>query len=241
MQHIKTIAILAVLTGIAPPASGQDSIVSPGGLANMDGNDVSVISMGPYKAQWLYLASEFDSIPAGGALIVGHSLRADESMDTAVEDVLTQLRFTFATTFEDNLSATFDENLATNATVVFDGARTSSYPTNGPEGGPNPFGDETEFDVPFFYNPNTMGNLVVEQIIGDSVELTRKDMHNVPGKQVLLFSFDPTATHAEFVDFQKRMVTQFSICPGPRTLHRRPIVPWLRVAARLAAESMTRF
>ena len=157
------ISATAIALMTSQQSDGQELlIVSPAGLEDVEGDAAVGTQESPFRAQWLYLASDFDRIPHGGAFIIGHAERADGRRTTEVTNTNADMTIMLSTTSSDNLSENFSENIGSDATVVFEGSISITYPVSG-SGGPHPFGPNVQYQTPFFYDPS-MGNLLVEQI-----------------------------------------------------------------------------
>lgn len=72
-----------------------------------------------------------------------------------------RIRLSTTTKEPDNLELSFDENLGSDAAVVFDGIVTISSPSAGEPGGPKPFEVSLPLTTPFYYDPAN-GNFLFE-------------------------------------------------------------------------------
>ena len=187
-------------------------IVSPANLEETEGEYSIETRTDTYRVQWLYLASDFDSIPEGGAFIAGHAFRADGSQTTEVTNSFGHSVFTLSTTTLSSLSSDFADNLGDDAAIVYEGSLASTYPVSGPPEGPNPFGTGVEYQNWFFYDPS-LGNLVLEEVttVGNDLADTYKDWGQ-SGNSTLAAS-NPEAVSGE--DNRAVIVSQFTIVPEP--------------------------
>jgi hypothetical protein len=141
------------------------SIVVPNDATNTEGNDVAFV---PFviadqfteRYQQIYHASQFSSIPTGGAFITRLFFRPDCVLNNGGA-FMSNLQVNLSTTSKapDQLSTGFADNVGRNDTIVFG---PGSF-TVGAGGGdcPAAFEDNLELNRPFFYNP-TEGNLLME-------------------------------------------------------------------------------
>jgi len=213
VQSFRSIAFWAaigmlLLSSLSASVGRAIDIVAPHGLGDVDGSTSSPTPTDAFRIQWLYLASEFPDVPEGGAFVVGHSIRADHVQTTEVTNTFADSLFTLSTTTVNSLSSDFDANLAEDATVVFDGRTSISYPVSGPPGSPNPFGTNVAYTTPFFYDPS-LGNLLLQQVTttGNDVPGSEKDWHETSSSR-MAYSFDPNSPMGTPVN--SVIVTRFS-------------------------------
>ena len=155
--HILASIILTFSTATA--SSEILKIVAPSGVEDRDGSTFIPGATSPFKAQELYLSSDFESLPEGGAWLVATAERADTGQRRSVNVAYDDVQITFGTTTENNLAHSFAENLGASAVTVVDGSVELTYEII-PES-PNPFSATWQFDTPYFYDP-AAGNLVVD-------------------------------------------------------------------------------
>ena len=214
------IASFLMVAAFGASAFGQLAVVSPGGLENVEGNELSDTSLESFRIQFLYQASDFSSIPEGGAFISGQALRADGSETDEGTNTFDHLKITLSTTTATDLSTRFADNLGADATVVFEGSTSISYPVDGPIGGPNPFGADVEFDTLFFYDPSTMGNLLLDALSssGNDTPGLSKDWHRpAAGELVTVFTVGDHSGEVAEGTSRAIIVRQFTIIPEPST------------------------
>ena len=213
------VVLLTFLIGLCSVSSALEmNVVSPGGLENSEGTSNQRTLTFPFRAQTLYPASDFDSLPDGGAWITHTAIRADKIQPVEVTNTFADTLFTLSTTSLTSLTLNFDDNLGGDKMTVFDGSTSLTYPVSGPTDGPNPFGDRVKFQTPFFYDPS-LGNLLVEQVStsGNDIVGSHKDWQGTTGNIGYVNGFDPQGTIAGFSEVRV-VVTQFTFVPEPSTM-----------------------
>ncbi len=207
-----TVSLIHMEAGVS---IGQElTVVVPSHLENREGNDSSGVSTAGFRRQHIYLASGFDTVPEGGAWLVGHAYRADASQSEEVPTSFNDVKVTLSTTNLSTISPNFGINLGESSVTVLEGSVDLNYPISGPAGGPNPFGDEYAYTTPFFYDPS-QGNLIVEIVTQTGPE-TRgaTDWATTPdGFAGTAYNAFWQATHGATI--LTRPITQFRFVPEP--------------------------
>ena len=151
-----------VVDSFTQPVHAQVRIVAPSGTdASVDGNASSAEDNTGYRAQELYIQSDFDLLPAGGAWLVSVAERADARQRRTVTVPFRDMKLTTSTTQSDNLSPVYDENIGPNPVVAFDGPIELTYEVTNET--PNPFSATWNLRTPYFYNPAD-GNLLLDWV-----------------------------------------------------------------------------
>ena len=160
-----TIQCLVLLAMIGASATRGENILFtvPEGFYFSEGNDGSRLPfayLGPVRYQQVFDASDFGTLPPGGAYLTRIFLQVN-CPSCNCGWLVTNLQVTVSTTSKapDGLSPIFSENVGSDETIVF-GPR--NY--NPPGGGSCAtflHGQEINVDTPFFYNP-ALGNLLIE-------------------------------------------------------------------------------
>lgn len=207
--------------------SASVPVVSPSGLAAVEGNTESQIPISLFPAdvtslryQQVYDASEFTSF---GMPISISSLafRPDgPAGNSFAATSLTAFTINLSTTptAVDNLSSTFAVNLGADFTTVFTGSATVSSAFTPAVGTPKDFDITFDFTTPFVYNPAS-GNLLLELIVESAHTTTPVDAHNddqiIPKDATSsAYALLSTAPSADFVN-SFGLVTQFGANPVP--------------------------
>lgn len=201
---------ILVLIALAGTITAQQTIVSPPDNVDTEGSLRGTAGGNPFRIQFLFSASDFESIPVGGAFLSGHAIRSDGSV-TETTSSTTYVTYVLSTTNADRLFDAFDDNTGNDATQVYQGARTSSFPVATGDA-PHPFGRPIEYDQMFFYDPATMGNLVMESfsVDGAAGPGTAPRDWEATGATTTIFADSPVAEFAtDSVD--ALIVTQFTI------------------------------
>jgi formylglycine-generating enzyme required for sulfatase activity len=140
----------------------QQSIVVPNSLASIPGDDANgypfdLIGIG-IRYQQVYAASQFTSLPSGGAIITAIAFRLHPGWSPFTETI-PQIQIDCSTTTKvpDGLSTNFAANVGPDDRVVFNGPLTLSSAGGSPE----PFDILITLATPFFYDP-AAGNLLLD-------------------------------------------------------------------------------
>jgi hypothetical protein len=195
----------------------------PNGLLDVEGNDGTELPfsyLGPVRYQQVYDASQFSTVPAGGAFITRMFVRADcNSVGSQVSSNI-QMRLSTTSRAPDQLSVAFDENAGPDETLVWNVPR--YVPPAGSSTCPEGFSGPNEFlmDIPFFYDP-ARGNLLLD-LKKESTERNPAlwwpptlDAQNVAGDSVSrAVAFSLTTNKAEILD-TVGLVTCFEVFPTP--------------------------
>lgn len=132
-----TICLLA--TTIAPCANAASvHIVSPSANENVEGNLNLTETGGSGNVQYLFLASDFASLPESNRLLVGWNLRADASQTEPVDWTFHGEKIWVSTTTKTKLTGNFAADHGPDKTLVFDGSFVFPVVVTGPPAGPNP-------------------------------------------------------------------------------------------------------
>ncbi len=203
------IAVLSAAIFVSSADAETIQIVAPSGVDDREGNTFIPSERNlPYRAQELYLASDFQGLPDGGAWLIGLSDRADASQRSGVTVGYRDMKITVGMTTSHNLARNFSDNLGSMAMVVHDGPDEVEYVVE--DGALNPFTDFTPFLMPFPYDP-AQGNLVVEWITRSGEDaLVRWDSQQAPGRRGN--SGDPDDTSASFF-YDNSFIQQFTFVP----------------------------
>jgi hypothetical protein len=165
------------------------------------------------RYQQVYAASQFGSVPAGGAYITAVVFRVDVgdgwgSFGPATLPAV-QINLSTTATTPDALSSTFANNVGLNDTIVFNGSITISSPAIGVPAG---FDIVFPLTTPFFYNP-AAGNLLMDVRNTGGGNTASFDAQNTMGDSVSrAYSLNVTNTTATQVD-TVGLVTEFIIGP----------------------------
>ena len=130
------------------------NVVSPRGVEVRDGHGRIPGPTFPVRVQMLYSDHDFQAVPESHRCITGLSLRPDPTNQftgTATGPLTVRL----STTHADSLGTTYDDNVATGETVVFDSQIHWQSDSS------DQFDYFVEFSEPFLYDPAN-GNLLVD-------------------------------------------------------------------------------
>jgi hypothetical protein len=164
-QPFATLIIAAIATAVVPAIAVADHRVVPHGNTTVEGNSNNVFPFSTggccpssFRYQQVFAASEFGR----PRLLTRIAFRADGPFGTQAQ-ITNTLEISLSTTAAapDGLSATFANNVGSDATVVYSGSLTISSTAPGPAGGPRLFDIVIVFQHPFLYDPSR-GNLLLE-------------------------------------------------------------------------------
>jgi hypothetical protein len=212
------ILILAVLVATpAAPTARAEVIVAPNALAAVDGNfHGDTANVGPLRYMQVYNASQFASL-SGPALLTQFALRPDGIPGPSGPKTPTYRVYASTTSRSvADLSTTFNTNLGTDNTLVFEGPlvlTTANLP------GP---GNTRQFDIvfpmttPFPYDPAAGSLLLDFQIAGSTgVPIRRDAVNGDPNTTVVTGFGSATAVTGSKPGFG--FVTEFTFEPIPGT------------------------
>jgi hypothetical protein len=162
-------SIVTALYALVPSHSHAEiTIITPPGLEDVEGGSRDTLNPGGFRSQELRPAAWFrDSLPPGGAWLVGVRDRADASQQQNVTVRYNDMKITASTTQRDSISTNFAANVGTDAVEVFDGAITLSYEVD--SNAPNPLSGMWKFTTPFFYDPDK-GNLLLDYVSNSGLD-----------------------------------------------------------------------
>ena len=215
MSYVTCVVLVAQLQ----VSWGQNriNIVSPSELAEVEGNNVQDAGHAG-RAQFLYPASDFMSVPESHRIITGLAWRPDQS-NTFTSPVSGPARILLSTTAVDDLSTTFANNIGDDETLVFEGTLTWQTDASGP--GPRAFDYSVQFDKPFRYDPRQGQNLLLEFVPTadwDNVGNWQIDAEiNTAGNITLVGTGNPSASTATGASRDSHWPTQFTFVPEPST------------------------
>ncbi len=164
MRTRSQIMFLWALVGsaaLSPVAQAQ--VVVPNGLENVEGNSSNTIPFAispPVRYQQVYLGSELQR-----GWISAISFRLDGVASAFGPNVFNDVQLILSSTSAgpDSLSSTFDNNLGGDSAVIFQGSVSLSSTA---VGDPKPFDITLTAQSPFFFDPQSGGNLLVELVLG---------------------------------------------------------------------------
>jgi hypothetical protein len=167
-QCFVALSVLICLATSPLHADQAIKIVVPNEFAETEGDQLNgTLIRFPIKGQWVFPAEEFASLPASYRWIAGIASRPDESAllprSTTYGDI--QYRLSTTTIEPGDLSNYFDENVGPDEMVVFDHSPYTIAADDIPDPdapGPRDFDYRFKFDAPFFYDPTTGRNLILE-------------------------------------------------------------------------------
>lgn len=169
-----------------------------------------------YRLMGVIDASFFASLPTTHRTMTGWYMRPDGVLGNSNSVSWPNLKVTMSTTSATAgmMSNEFDENVAPDATVVYDGPIAFTTANLGPTGGPREFDIAFEFETPFHYDPSA-GNLLMDWDVGGPAGWVGDDRVDVDprfqwisntsrhspvanavdtGTAVMSFAFGPTLT-----------------------------------------------
>jgi hypothetical protein len=137
-------------------------VVSPAQYADLEGAERNKITRA-LRYQQVFPASDFDILD-GPHLITQIALRPDAegAPPEATTDDL-EVRLSVTSRGPENLSTVFEQNVESDAVVVWDGPFTGTTNNVGPSGGPKDFDMLIPLQTPFEYDPRD-GNLLMEVV-----------------------------------------------------------------------------
>ena len=158
---------LAAAVVLVAAATSTAQVVVPSSLTSSEAcaNNLAPFSSGnfgvanPTRYQQVYAASEFAGV--GPTFTIGQiSFRGDSALSGTPCGSISDLEIRLSTTSAavDGLNATFDSNVGSDETLVYDGAFSDCY---GDPGTPRPFDLTIVLQTPFNYSPAD-GNLLVD-------------------------------------------------------------------------------
>lgn len=185
---LRTLAILWMMLGLTEgPVVGQEAVITlPDGAATQEGDATGYGPTTPGRGQWLFLASDFASLPPSLNQLVGFALRPDE---TAGPTTVTANRFTVRLSVTDvsTLGFAFDENFGETVHTAYDGPL--KWTSTGMAGEPaKDFEYRLNFDEPFTYHPD-LGNLLIEWTTTGITPSLIVDSVSYPDSSVMVSAF----------------------------------------------------
>jgi hypothetical protein len=209
---------LVVFSQGASQAVGEPiQIVSPSIYANTEA-DGYMFAATNGRAQQVFMASDFESLPEGRRTITQIAWRSEGTFDSPVAATFENAVIHLSTTAVDppNLSWTFANNVGEDETEVFRGRLTISSTNVGPPGGPKEFDQFIHFQTPFHYNPS-QGNLLLDLKWTEVSSPQSVDYVGSVGPHVQTVHInDPQLPQA--AGTSGGPVTQFTFVPEPSTL-----------------------
>ena len=210
---------LAILFGgVAPSCCQEIKVVSPKGLANAEGDSSTNPDLPPFRYQQVFPASDFESLPEGRRLIVRFAKRPDADAVAPFTETWAdvQIRMSITSAGPDDLSASFDDNIQSEQTLVYDGSLVLSTSNTGPAGGPKDFDLIWELQNPFLYDRD-QGNLLVEWIATSGIATSGAALNDI------FVSPITSVTNIGNPDAQSGILVggfpmQFTFVPEPSTL-----------------------
>jgi hypothetical protein len=167
-----------LLAGITP--AHAVSVVVPNSLGGVEANIDNCIPFGCFldstRYQQIYASSQF----TGPLLITSILFRPDAEFGGVFSATFSSVDVYLSTTSKavDGLSATLEDNLGADNTLVRSGVLTLSSSYSGPAGGPKDFDIVINLTAPFLYDPDR-GNLLLDVIILGSLPVVSPfDAHN---------------------------------------------------------------
>jgi hypothetical protein len=225
MKYCPIVFLFVAFTFVAGPfeicAVGAQ-IIAPPGLENVDGSSRRYVNDIPdtqpndvfLRHQELFLASEFDALQPNQNVIRAIRWRPDISKpagSTPFSRVELYLSTTSATP-GGGLSSTLDDNVGTDATLVYD-APLTLVATEGTGDPARPFEYVIEFETPYTYD-SSAGNLLIDRTLtlSPGLDAPIADAHDVGEIRTLL------QTGADVNRQSLVMVTEFSFVPEPSSM-----------------------
>ena len=218
-----TVALLLSATACAinPCGAGGLAIVSPAGLADVEGNGEFILpAFDVLHQQQVYPAADFSSLGGTHPFIIQLALRTDILNLTPYTASSANVDVRLSTTAIDSLSPTFADNVGEDEMLVFSGPVVVNGAGSAPPGGPHPFDFLITFQSPFPYDP-AQGNLLVELaydgfVANPSIDVYTDAEFFGDGQNRLIAAFTNQTT-AEFVS-DGVDVAQFVFVPEPTAL-----------------------
>ncbi len=202
----------ATADGTAVATGPASTLVVPNALANVEGNsgNFNPFNKGTntMRYQQVYAASQFGTVPVGGAWITAIAFRADAGWG-GFATTLPAIQINLSTTAKapDGLSVTFTNNVGANDTVVFNGPLTLSSAATG---NPRAFDIVIPLTTPFFYNP-AAGNLLLDVRNTGGGLTTQFDAVNANGDSVSRVDGVPASATSGDPPDSLGLVTQFTL------------------------------
>lgn len=225
------ITIVTAFIATGAPAAYAQSVISPAGFENTEGNILFFPVNNPYpdvgplgtpdgwRAQEVHPPTAFEVAASGPVTITGLAWRPDVSVN-ATTSASWELNLNLSTTTKpiDGLSTTFADNYGmAGFTNVFSGSvqlATDGVPKG--NGLPHDFDYVVKFETPYVYDPQA-GNLLVEWI--SPTDIATAWIWVDADDRLGSFIFDPSAnaTEARFGG-PGLFVTEFEVVPEPASL-----------------------
>ena len=201
MKLISAFVLLLFVFGVFRDSPANEiSVVVPNGLEEQEGNQSTnrdADFTNGLRIQVIYPASQFDTLPEGGAWLTEIRFRPDRFVTAPRMHSFDRWFFRVSTTDKtlETLSVDFADNIGADEAVAYDGPITMSTDAGGPPTGPRPFDYVIPVDPPFFYDP-AKGDLLTDNTQTPG-EWIRPDSHvGVLGERSVV-SFDPNAPSGE--------------------------------------------
>ena len=191
-------------TLVAPIGDDSEELIliaSPKTLEDTDADSSFDPAFAPYRAQQVFPASDFASLPSGHRTIDSIAIRrpdkdAEGPYTESWEDI--EIKMSHTTAAPENLSLTFDENIQSEVVTVYHGPLTLRTENDSSDDGTKAFDQFVKLQTPFVYDP-IKGNLLVETISTSGVATegpASTDTFTSPITRV--YAFDPDATEGAF-------------------------------------------
>jgi hypothetical protein len=211
-------ALLALLAGLALPAAGDDIlVVVPGSKDGVAGiGNIVPFSYPPARYQQLNFAAEFDEITEP-SLITEVAFRAGPTANPFTHTVA-DLQLNLSTAAVTPLSSTFNTNVGSDDTLVYDGALAMNVVS--PKGSLRPFEIVIPLETPFLYDPGA-GDLLLDLRIIDnpnSAEVKFIDSLTIPATLARVFcdSFTTCSVADSGGNIDGAfLITRFTFVPEP--------------------------
>lgn len=213
LRGIVIIWLVAAATGLR---AEEIAVILPSDLGDFEGEGVGLTSFPAGRLQGLYAGELFSSVPETHRLITGFRWRPDASVQGPMSHLWPNLEVRLSTVGRSRLSMTFDDNLGTDETVVYEGPFELSTDAVGPPRGPYDFDIEVRFQTPFVFDP-TQGNLLTDLIWTEPIRFIPVDTccNRLDSGVEWISRTDgnPLASRATHQGFGGG--TQFLFAPGP--------------------------
>lgn len=180
---ISTFVTTFVTFGLINTAQGV-TFVAPRDSSFTEGNSNNAAPfLFKSRQQQVFEASEFTFPSVAELSITQISFRPDEIFGRAFSATIPNIIISLSTTNAavDGLSTVFDNNVGSDATVVYSGSLLLSSNFSGPLGGPKDFDITIDLQTPFLYKP-TLGNLLLDvKNFSNNVDIPVFDAQDVLG------------------------------------------------------------
>jgi hypothetical protein len=223
-QRTLLVAVIS-MSCLSTIAKGQTyTVVVPSNYATTEAPGRADVSTLPnYRAQQVYAASEFGSLPPGPLWLTRIDYRLDASVTGPFEYPADRWVLKFSTTSKtpENLDMNFDTNTGPDEQILIDGPVTMRSTNGGPAAGPKVFDYGVDLPRPFLYD-RSQGNLLWDLSATNSIGPLWLDFIDDPkltvGKTSNVTAIDHNSPNADWRFGGHVVQFTFSTVPEPSSL-----------------------